>query len=318
MSGTGYNVGAGTGAVVGGVGGAYFGGPVGALAGAGLGATVGGMIGESISPDTSQADAEEEAQRKLDDARNAYSSGVDRQNANDMAAYNKIATQQLQGQSDRVDKAQTGKQSAAMLNQSYTAALKSGNEAANAAIPEPGVAAPASGRTASATPMAQAQAHGPLAAQNTILAQNRGQAAMLADAYNVSVMKIQDLAAEATQKYSLDEIKLNRQIAYVANVSGIERAVLAAKYAAATGQYPLDMENAAHAGDRAAMQRGLIGGAANIATSVGSMMGPSTTEVGTGEPGSTLDGGSGDVGGGEEFDAGTAPSGYDDPTNLPG
>lgn len=318
MSGTGYNVGAGAGGVIGGVAGAYFGGPMGAVAGAGLGAQVGGLAGNAISPDTSQADAEAEAQRKLDEARNAYSSGLNRQNASDMAAYNKIATQQLQGQSDRVDKAQTGKQSAAMLNRSYADALKGGNAAADAAIPEPRNAAPMPGRAASATPMAQAQAHGPLATQNSVMAQNRGQAAMLADAHNVAVAKIQDTASEAAQKYSLDEIKLNRQIAYVANVSGIERALLAAKYAAATGQYPLDMANAAHAGDRAAFQHGVISGAANIATSVGSMGGSSSGEVGTGEPGSTIGGGSGDVGGGDGFDAGTAPSGYDDTMNLRG
>lgn len=97
----------------------------------------------------------------------------------------------------------------------------------------------------------------------------RSQAATSQQDHAAKLANVQAIAEQAQTTHGMDQRKLNYQLAQVANTHGVERAQMAAKFAAATGQYPLDMMMAENAGMKEASQaamiemgKGIVGGAA--------------------------------------------------------
>lgn len=231
-------------------------GGIGTAAGFALGGPVGGALGAQLGFGLDAAGESEAAQRgaqsKYDTALRDYSSGTQRANDQAQGEYQRLAGEQLKSQSKAISDAPTGQQSANQLGQTYAGALQGASQAAAKAPPIP------------------VTAHGGLNNLYKAGAATRAQAEFGQQAHAIALGQVQQTAQQAAMTHQLDQMKLNQQLAYVANVSGVEKAQLAARFAMATGQYPLDVANASKAGGKNALISGAAGGALNLGTSVAS------------------------------------------------
>lgn len=250
--------GAATGAASGAIAGSAFG-PVGTVVGGVGGGVVGGVSGyfQGRALGKSEA-AAKEAQRRLEQARVEYGIGTDRINSQSQGEYDRLANEQLRSQRDQIASAPTGAQDARTLQSTYAGALQGAQKAGQRLAPP-----------------APTGAHGGLSQIYAGEATSRAGAEMQQQAQAMAINQVQQNAQIAAQTHGLDQMKLNRQLAYVANVSGVEKAGLAARYAAATGQYPLDMAEAGKAGGRDALIGGSLQGLLNLGTSASSAFGGS-------------------------------------------
>lgn len=223
--------GAGAGAQAGGMPGAIVGGGLGLVGGAASGYFQNKAFGE-------QSDAEAEAQRKYREALDAYSRGT---SANDTRQLEQISStlgqQQKMGLSRFTD-TPSGQDYANTLK---SATAKAGADARSAVGPAQTFGGDSAYTRAAAPEMG-----------------NRYAAALAPAQHELAVGQVKQISAMTAQKYGLDSAELNAQLAHIANTHGVEKAQLAARFAMATGQYPLDMQNAKRAGESDAMVAGLI------------------------------------------------------------
>lgn len=225
-AGTGAISGAGTGASVGGIPGAIIGGVVGGVAGG----VSGNFQGRAAAR---RRDAEDAARRKLQEAQTQYATDSARNDAQYQAQVAETLKQQQQMGMDRFTKTPTG--------QDYANTLQTSTKQAQG---QP--MAPTGGPSTAYTRAAQGES------------QSRYAAALAPAAHEAALAHVQQLSAATAQQYGLKSSELNAQLAHIANNHGIERAQIAARYAAATGQYPLDMQLAEQAGAHDAATAGYI------------------------------------------------------------
>lgn len=238
-----------------------WGSPVGMAATTAGGFAVGGPIGGAMGLAhgfarkglKESSDAEDEAQNRYMAALNEAQAGTNRAYDWEQGKYEDVAQKSLQNEASRFRSAPTGQQSAAQLQSEYAKAL--------------------AGAQTTAGPAAKVEAPSAYAEAIKANVAPRFAAAVSPMAHETTMASVRNTAQQAVARYQLDATKLNAQLAQVANTSGMEKAALAARFAAATGQYPLDMMKAQEAGQKNAMYSGLILGGVNLAAKGAGAMG---------------------------------------------